>query len=84
MKSALPKIVGALLNSIGVFNSKLASRLALQVFSKPRKGKLTPNANSFLDTATKSTLYYTGFPIQPCATEASLNFLSRRMCLIGS
>ena len=64
MKSALPKIVGALLNSIGVFNSKLASRLALQVFSKPRKGKLTPNANSFLDNATKSTLYYTGFPIQ--------------------
>lgn len=64
MHSLLPKIVGALLNSIGILNSKLASRLALQVFSKPRKGKLTPDANSFLKTATNSTMYYTSFPIQ--------------------
>ena len=64
MYSLLPKIVGALLNSIGILNSKLASRLALQVFSKPRKGKLTPDANSFLKTATNSTMYYTSFPIQ--------------------
>ena len=64
MNSFLPKIVGATLNSIGVFNSKLASRLALQVFSKPRKGKLTTNAHSFLDTATKSTLYFADFNIQ--------------------
>ena len=64
MNSLLPKVVGAILNSIGIFNSKLASRLALLVFSKPRKGKLTTYANSFLDTANKSTLYYTDFAIQ--------------------
>ena len=64
MNSLLPKVVGAILNSIGIFNSKLASRLALLVFSKPRKGKLTTYANSFLDTANKSTLYYNDFAIQ--------------------
>ena len=64
MNSLLPKVVGVILNSIGIFNSKLASRLALLVFSKPRKGKLTTYANSFLDTANKSTLYYNDFAIQ--------------------
>ena len=64
MNSLLPKIVGAILNSIGIFNSKLASIIALKIFSKPRKGKLTTNANSFLDTANKSTLYCTEFNIQ--------------------
>lgn len=64
MNSLLPKIIGAILNSIGIFNSKLASRLALLVFSKPRKGKLTTNAHLFLDTAIKSTMYYIDFNIQ--------------------
>jgi pimeloyl-ACP methyl ester carboxylesterase len=64
MNSLLPKIIGAILNSIGIFNSKLASRLALLVFSKPRKGKLTTNAHLFLDTAIKSTMYYLDFNIQ--------------------
>ncbi len=64
MNSLLPKIIGAILNSIGIFNSKLASRLALLVFSKPRKGKLTTNAHLFLDTAIKLTMYYLDFNIQ--------------------
>jgi pimeloyl-ACP methyl ester carboxylesterase len=64
MNSLLPKIIGAILNSIGIFNSKLASRLALLVFSKPRKGKLTTNAHLFLDTAIKSTMYYLDLNIQ--------------------
>ena len=64
MNSFLPKIIGVILNSIGIFNSQLASRLAIQVFSKPRKGKVTTNANLFLDTAKKSTLYYNDFNIQ--------------------
>ena len=64
MNSFLPKTIGVILNSIGIFNSQLASRLAIQVFSKPRKGKVTTNANLFLDTAKKSTLYYNDFNIQ--------------------
>lgn len=64
MNSLLPKIIGAILNSIGIFNSKLASKLALLVFSKPRKGKLTTNAHLFLNTAIKSTMYYLDLNIQ--------------------
>jgi len=64
MKSLIPKLVGALINFIGVFNSAYASKLALQLFSKPRGGQLTPNGKLFLDTATKTTLYYNDLPIQ--------------------
>jgi predicted alpha/beta hydrolase family esterase len=64
MKSLIPKLVGALINFIGVFNSAYASKLALQLFSKPRGGQLTPNGKLFLDTATKTTLYYNNLPIQ--------------------
>jgi len=56
--------VGALINLIGFFSSAYASKLALQLFSKPRGGQLTPNGKLFLDTATKTTLYYNDLPIQ--------------------
>jgi len=72
MKSLLPKIVGALINFIGVFNTAYASKLALKLFSKPRNGQLTPHANTFLDTATsKTTLYYESIPIQTYHWEGS-------------
>ena len=64
MKSLIPKLVGALINLIGFFSSEYASKLALQLFSKPRSGQLTPNGKLFLDTATKTTLYYNDLPIQ--------------------
>ncbi|MDA9028888.1 alpha/beta hydrolase [Flavobacteriaceae bacterium] len=64
MKSLIPKLVGALINFIGVFSSAYASKLALQLFSKPRGGQLTPKGKLFLDTATKTTLYYNDLPIQ--------------------
>jgi len=72
MKSLLPKIVGALINFIGFFNTAYASKLALKLFSKPRNGQLTPHANTFLDTATsKTTLYYESIPIQTYHWEGS-------------
>ena len=72
MKSLLPKIVGALINFIGVFNTAYASKLALKLFSKPRNGQLTPHAITFLDTATsKTTLYYDNLPIQTYQWEGS-------------
>lgn len=61
----LPKIIGAFINFIGIFNSAYASKLALKLFSKPRAGQLTPHINSFLETATtKTTLHYNSLPIQ--------------------
>ena len=52
MKSLIPKLVGALINLIGFFSSAYASKLALQLFSKPRGGQLTPNGKLFLDNTT--------------------------------
>lgn len=64
MNSLLPKLVGALINSIGLFNNGFASRLALKLFSKPRQGKLSFKDHLFLDTANKSRLQYNNFAIQ--------------------
>tara|TARA_B110000459_G_scaffold159502_1_gene175012 strand:+ start:651 stop:1478 length:828 start_codon:yes stop_codon:yes gene_type:complete len=64
MKSFIPKIVGAILNFIAIFSATYASKLALQLFSKPRGGMLTPNGRLFLDTASKTTLYYNNLEIQ--------------------
>ncbi|MDA7849530.1 alpha/beta hydrolase, partial [Flavobacteriaceae bacterium] len=65
MKTMIPKIIGAFINFIGIFNTAYASKLALNLFSKPRNGKLTPHINSFLETATSKTiLHYNSLPIQ--------------------
>ena len=64
MNTIIPKIIGAFINFIGIFNTAYASKLALQLFSKPRGGQLTPNGKLFLNTATKTTLYYNDLPIQ--------------------
>ena len=65
MKTLIPKLVGALINCIGFFNASYASKLALKLFSKPRRGQLTPHINLFLETATsKTTLHYDKLPIQ--------------------
>ena len=64
MKSFIPKIIGAILNFIGLFSATYASKLALQLFSKPRGGMLTPKGRLFLDTASKTTLYYNNLEIQ--------------------
>ena len=68
----IPKIIGAFINFIGIFNSAYASNLALKLFSKPRDGQLTSYANSFLETATtKTTLHYNSLPIQTYHWEGS-------------
>jgi predicted alpha/beta-fold hydrolase len=65
MKTMIPKIIGAFINFIGIFNTAYASKLALNLFSKPRDGKLTPHINSFLETATSKTiLHCNSLPIQ--------------------
>ena len=64
MNTIIPKIIGAFINFIGIFNTAYASKLALQLFSKPRGGQLTPNGKLFLNTATQTTLHYNKLPIQ--------------------
>jgi pimeloyl-ACP methyl ester carboxylesterase len=64
-KAWIPKLVGKIINIVGLFNSVFASKVALKIFSKPRNGKLTSHTNLFLKTAsTKTTLYFDNIPIQ--------------------
>ena len=57
MNSILPKIIGSAINFTGRFNKKLASKWALNLFSKPLKGRYkTPH--STIESAKKIVLKY--------------------------
>lgn len=59
----LPKVIGFILNLIGFIHLKTASKWALDLFSKPLKGRLkTPHP--LLEKAFKTTLSYDGIDIQ--------------------
>jgi pimeloyl-ACP methyl ester carboxylesterase len=54
----LPKIVGFSLNILSFISLKSATSIALQLFSKPRKGQITKEQSEFLDTAVKQVFEY--------------------------
>jgi len=58
MEKVLVKIVGFYLNIISLFSSKYAAKKALNLFSTPRKGRITKDQSNFLDTAFKEELVY--------------------------
>jgi pimeloyl-ACP methyl ester carboxylesterase len=58
MSKTLPKIVGSLLNILSFFSSQYAATIALNLFSKPRKGQITAAQSAFLETASKKILQY--------------------------
>ncbi|MFT5847937.1 MAG: pimeloyl-ACP methyl ester carboxylesterase [Psychroserpens sp.] len=51
MKQLVVKTIGGFINTISLFSSKRASKMALQLFSKPRRIKLKETENDFLMTA---------------------------------
>ena len=55
--AVLPKIIGSVINLISYFSKSLASRLALDLFSRPLKGRYkTPHLA--LDSAKKEFIKY--------------------------
>ncbi|PQV46606.1 alpha/beta hydrolase family protein [Jejuia pallidilutea] len=64
MEKNIPKIIGAFINFIALFSPKYAAKLALQLFSTPRKGKLKASEAVFLKTAQHKDFQYTGFTIK--------------------
>ena len=58
MSKYLPKIVGFSLNILSFISLKSATSIALQLFSKPRKGQITKEQSEFLDTAVKQVFEY--------------------------
>jgi pimeloyl-ACP methyl ester carboxylesterase len=63
MNNFIPKIVGQCLNFISFFNTSLASKWALNLFSAPLKGRFKA-PHPILEKAKKRTLYHQSIPIQ--------------------
>lgn len=58
MKEAIPKIIGGIVNGTSVVSAHMAARMALKIFSVPKKGKIQPEEAEFLDTSEKTLLSY--------------------------
>lgn len=51
MNKYLPKIIGFIINVVGLFMPKYAAHLSIQLFSTPKKGKTKSNEKAFLNEA---------------------------------
>ena len=56
MKDFIVKLIGFYFNLLSFFSSKYAAKKALNLFSTPRKGKISEAQSNFLDTAFKEEL----------------------------
>jgi len=54
--SIIQKLIGFIINVIGLFSKKSAARLALYLFTTPRRGRLTEKQFDFLGTAFREEL----------------------------
>lgn len=63
LNKAVPKTVGALLNTSSIISSKYAAAKALSLFATPRKGLVNKYQEHFLKTAQRNSLSYNGFSI---------------------
>ena len=59
----LIKVIGQLLNLLAIFNPKKADKIGIDIFSKPQKGKVSPNQNSFLSSAEINILNFQSYDI---------------------
>ena len=64
MKKYLPKIVGSGLNLIGYISPLYAAKLAINVFSTPRKGKLNETESDYLKSAIQEQISCNGLSIK--------------------
>ena len=56
-------MVGKYVNVVSYFSKSYATKLALFLFTKPRKGQITRSQGEFLDTAFKEELKYVDYHI---------------------
>ncbi len=59
----LQKFIGFLINVIGLFSKKSAARLALYLFTTPRRGRLTEKQYDFLGTSFREELTVNSIPV---------------------
>ncbi|MBC3759296.1 alpha/beta hydrolase [Hyunsoonleella sp. SJ7] len=61
MEKYLPRIIGSFVNFLSYFSSKYAAKLAVKVFSTPRKGRLDKEAFDYLQSASIQDLNHDDF-----------------------
>ncbi|MGB5418625.1 alpha/beta hydrolase [Algibacter sp.] len=64
MNKIIPKTIGATINFISYFSSPSAAKIAIKLFSTPRKGKTTSQELKFLETANQEQIQFEDFTIQ--------------------
>lgn len=64
MKKQIPKIIGFTINILCLFSPALASKIAIYLFSKPRKGHLKENQKQDLEAAIKRDLIFKNMAIK--------------------
>ena len=63
MKHIFPKFIGALINFISLFSPRAAGKMAIKLFSSPRRKKLKETEKDFLETAFIEDLVYNDISI---------------------
>lgn len=63
MKKLLQKTIGFFINVVSIISLKTSARLALYLFSTPRKGRINEKQSDFLNTAFTEKLSYNDFQI---------------------
>lgn len=58
MQHYIPKIIGAIINFVSYFSSKFAAKLAIDLFSMPKKGNIKPEEAEYLKSATQEDVSY--------------------------
>ena len=58
MSKLIPKSIGFFVNLISLVSTKYATKLAMKIFSTPRKGKLDNEARDFLNSAFQEEIPY--------------------------
>ncbi len=56
MNKYLPRIIGSVINFISFFSSSYAAKLAIKIFSLPKKGRVKENESEFLDAAIQESV----------------------------
>lgn len=64
MKKYLPRILGACINTLAYLSPKKAAKIAMALFSTPRKGKINPEEANYLKAAVQDYVYFEDIAIQ--------------------
>ena len=64
MSKYIPKVIGGFINFISLFSTTIASKIAIYIFSKPRKGRIDLEEREYLETADQKVVHFNDIALQ--------------------